>query len=123
MNHAEALRYLAGHINLEATAGAIHGLSLEHIQSVVGVLGDPQDAFKAIHVTGTNGKGSTARMITALLVEHGLTVGTYSSPHLQKVNERIAWNGEAISDEQLAEYRESARQKHDDEGGLGGLGL
>jgi dihydrofolate synthase/folylpolyglutamate synthase len=103
VNHAEALRYLAGHINLEATAGAIHGLSLEHIQSVVGVLGDPQDAFKAIHVTGTNGKGSTARMITALLVEHGLTVGTYSSPHLQKVNERIAWNGEPISDEQLAE--------------------
>ena len=102
MNHAEALRHLDGHINLEATAGAIHGLSLEHIQSVVGVLGDPQDAFKVIHVTGTNGKGSTARMITALLVEHGLTVGTYASPHLQQVNERIAWNGEPITDEQLA---------------------
>ena len=103
MNHAEALRYLAGHINLEATAGAIHGLSLEHIQGVVGVLGDPQDAFKVIHVTGTNGKGSTARMITALLVEHGLSVGTYASPHLEAVNERIAWNGEPISDDQLAE--------------------
>jgi len=103
VNHAEALRHLAGHINLEATAGSIHGLSLEHIRRVVGVLGDPQDAFKVIHVTGTNGKGSTARMITALLVEHGLSVGTYSSPHLQRVNERIAWNGEPITDEQLAE--------------------
>jgi dihydrofolate synthase/folylpolyglutamate synthase len=103
VNHAEALRYLAGHINLEATAGVIHGLSLGHIQNVVGVLGDPQDAFKVVHVTGTNGKGSTARMITALLVEHGLSVGTYSSPHLERVNERICWNGEPISDEQLAD--------------------
>jgi dihydrofolate synthase/folylpolyglutamate synthase len=102
VNHAEALRYLDGHINLEATAGAIHGLSLDHIRGVVGVLGDPQDAFKVVHVTGTNGKGSTARMITTLLVEHGLSVGTYASPHLQRVNERIAWNGEPISDDQLA---------------------
>ncbi len=103
MNHAEALRYLDGHINLEATAGAIHGLSLDHIRGVVGVLGDPQDAFAVVHVTGTNGKGSTARMITSLLVEHGLSVGTYSSPHLERVNERIAWNGEPVSDEQLAD--------------------
>ena len=103
MNYAEALRHLDGHINLEATAGAVHGLSLEHIQGVVGVLGDPQDAFRTVHVTGTNGKGSTARMITALLVEHGLSVGTYASPHLQRVNERIAWNGEPITDDELAE--------------------
>ena len=103
MNYAEALRHLAGHINLEATAGAIHGLSLEHIEGVVGVLGDPQDAFKVIHVTGTNGKGSTARMITSLLVEHGLSVGTYASPHLERVNERISWNGEPVTDEQFAE--------------------
>jgi dihydrofolate synthase/folylpolyglutamate synthase len=66
------------------------------------VLGDPQDAFKVIHVTGTNGKGSTARIITSLLVEHGLSVGTYASPHLQRVNERIAWNGDPVTDEQFA---------------------
>jgi dihydrofolate synthase/folylpolyglutamate synthase len=103
VNLTEALRYLDGHINLEATAGAIHGLSLDHIKRLVGVLGDPQESFRVVHVTGTNGKGSTARMITALLVEHGLSVGTYASPHLQRVNERLSWNGEAISDEQLAE--------------------
>lgn len=103
MNHAEALRFLDRHINLEATAGAIHGLSLDHMRAIVGVLGDPQDSFRVIHVTGTNGKGSTARMITALLVEMGLSVGTYSSPHLQAINERIAWNGEPISDESFAE--------------------
>ncbi len=102
MNFNESLAYLDSHINLEATAGLIHGLSLDHMQSLVGVLGDPQEAFPVIHVTGTNGKGSTARMITALLVEHGLSVGTYSSPHLQSINERISWNGEAISDEQFA---------------------
>ncbi len=102
MNFNESLAYLESHINLEATAGLIHGLSLDHMQSLVGVLGDPQEAFPVIHVTGTNGKGSTARMITALLVAHGLSVGTYSSPHLQCINERISWNGEAISDEQFA---------------------
>ena len=102
MNFDESLAYLDSHINLEATAGLIHGLSLDHMQSLVRVLGDPQDSFKVIHVTGTNGKGSTARMITALLVAHGLSVGTYSSPHLQRINERICWNGEPISDEQFA---------------------
>ncbi|CAB4334896.1 MAG: bifunctional folylpolyglutamate synthase/dihydrofolate synthase [Actinobacteria bacterium] len=102
MNFDESIAYLDSHINLEATAGLIHGLSLDHMRSLVGVLGDPQDSFQVIHVTGTNGKGSTARMITALLVEHGLSVGTYSSPHLQRINERICWNGELISDEQFA---------------------
>ena len=47
---------------------------------------------------GTNGKGSTARMITALLVAQGLSVGTYTSPDLERVNERLAWNGEPIAD-------------------------
>jgi len=102
VNFNESLAYLDTHINLEATAGLIHGLSLDHMRSLVSVLGDPQESFRVIHVTGTNGKGSTARMISALLVEHGLSVGTYSSPHLQRINERISWNGEAISDDQFA---------------------
>jgi len=102
VNFDESIAYLDSHINLEATAGLIHGLSLDHMRSLVGVLGDPQESFQVIHVTGTNGKGSTARMITALLVEHGLSVGTYSSPHLQRINERICWNGDLISDEQFA---------------------
>ncbi len=52
-------------------------------------LGDPQHLFRSIHVTGTNGKGSTARMIAALLTAQGLNVGVYTSPHLQRVNERM----------------------------------
>src|SRR4051794_2990215 len=70
---------------------------------LVDVLGEPQRAYPVIHLTGTNGKGSTARLITALLAESGLTVGTYTSPHLQRVNERIARNGEVIADDDLAE--------------------
>ncbi len=56
-----------------------------------------------MHITGTNGKGSTAQIATRLLEAHGLTVGTYTSPHLQRINERIAVNGEPIADDDLAE--------------------
>jgi dihydrofolate synthase/folylpolyglutamate synthase len=66
------------------------------------LLGDPQGAFPVVHLTGTNGKGSTARMASALLQAHGLSVGTYTSPHLERINERIAWSGEPIPDEELA---------------------
>jgi len=105
---AGALAYLDQHINLEATlavpsAGATHGLSLDRMRGVVDVLGDPHRAAPVIHVTGTNGKGSTARMITALLGAHGLTVGTYASPHLESITERIRRNAEAIPERDFAE--------------------
>ena len=66
------------------------------------VLGDPQDAQPTVHITGTNGKGSVARMVTALLAAHDLQVGTFTSPHLESINERIARNGEPIADGALA---------------------
>lgn len=66
-------------------------------------MGDPQHAFPVIHVTGTNGKGSTARMITALLAASGVSAGTYTSPHLHRLNERLSWNGRPIDDDDLAE--------------------
>ena len=49
-------------------------------------MGDPHHAYPSVHITGTNGKGSTARMITALLTASGLSVGTYTSPHLHRIN-------------------------------------
>ena len=101
MNLTTALRYLDQHTNLEATAGRAEGLSLERMRKLVGVLGDPQTAYPVIHVTGTNGKGSVVRMISELLQAAGLSVGTYTSPHLEAINERIAWNGDPISDEDL----------------------
>src|SRR4051812_29702342 len=70
-------------------------------------MGEPHRAYPVLHLTGTNGKGSTARILTRLLVARGLSVGTYTSPQLERVNERAAWNGEPISDEALAEALES----------------
>jgi len=66
------------------------------------VLGDPQHDQPTIHVTGTNGKGSVTRLLTGLLGAHDLTVGAYTSPHLEVINERIARNLEPISDGALA---------------------
>ena len=103
MDLPDALAYLDRHLNREARAGRIEGLSLDNMHRLMDVLGDPHRSYPTIHITGTNGKGSVARMATALLVESGLTVGTYASPHLERINERIARNGELISDEDLAE--------------------
>lgn len=102
MNLSAALAYLDQHTNLEATAGRAEGLSLERMRSLVHALGDPQLAYPVIHVTGTNGKGSVARMCTELLRASGLSVGTYTSPHLEVINERIAWDGVPIADHDLA---------------------
>ncbi|QHK19355.1 dihydrofolate synthase [Pseudarthrobacter psychrotolerans] len=63
------------------------------------VLGEPNKAFPIIHVTGTNGKTSTARMIEAGLRAYGLSTGRYTSPHLSKVTERISIDGHPVSDE------------------------
>ena len=101
VNLSAALRYLDEHTNLEATAGRVEGLSLERMRRLVEVLGDPQTAYPVIHITGTNGKGSVARMVTELLRAAGLSVGTYTSPHLEQINERIAWDSQPIDDDAL----------------------
>jgi dihydrofolate synthase/folylpolyglutamate synthase len=62
------------------------------------VLGEPNKAYPIIHVTGTNGKTSTARMIESVLRAHGLSTGRYTSPHLSKVTERISIDGQPVSD-------------------------
>ncbi len=84
-------------------AGRVAGLSLDSMRELCRMLGDPQDAVPGIHITGTNGKGSVAAMVSSLLVAAGLTVGTYTSPHIERVNERIRRNGEDIGDGDLAE--------------------
>jgi dihydrofolate synthase/folylpolyglutamate synthase len=102
----EALAWLDGHINLErstAVAGKVEGLKLDAVRELCSVLGDPQADQPAIHITGTNGKGSVARMVTALVGAHDLTVGTYTSPHLEAINERISRAGEPIGDAELAQ--------------------
>jgi dihydrofolate synthase / folylpolyglutamate synthase len=73
--------------------------SLEAITSLMGLMGDPQRGIPTIHITGTNGKTSTARMVERLLRELGLRTGRFTSPHLTDVRERIALDGEPISAE------------------------
>ncbi len=105
MDLDEARAWLDAHVNFE-TIGPPAGSAtptLERIHSAVKLLGSPQLEYPAIHITGTNGKTSTARMLTALLTALELSVGSYTSPHLERVNERLAWNGEPIGDEALAE--------------------
>jgi dihydrofolate synthase/folylpolyglutamate synthase len=82
---------------------------MQKIRDLVDVLGAPQRAYPAIHLTGTNGKTSTARMIDALLQAHGLHTGRYTSPHLETVRERISLDGEPISEERfVATYNDVA---------------
>jgi dihydrofolate synthase/folylpolyglutamate synthase len=100
--YADALGYLDAHASYDVT-GRIASPSLEPISRLTAAMGDPQHAAPVIHVTGTNGKGSTVQMITRLLMAQGLSVGTYTSPHLERVNERIARNAEPIADDDLAE--------------------
>jgi dihydrofolate synthase / folylpolyglutamate synthase len=74
---------------------------LEPTRRAVELLGDPQRSYRIIHITGTNGKTSTTRFIERILREHGLRTGRFTSPHLVKLNERMAIDGEPVSDEQL----------------------
>lgn len=97
-----ALAFLESHSVYEKT-GRIESPSTANIERLVGLLGDPHTAYRTIHITGTNGKGSTSQMVTKLLMAHGLRVGTYTSPHLERVNERMAVDDEPISDDELAE--------------------
>jgi len=75
--------------------------SLDRIRAVMELLGDPQRTFPVIHLTGTNGKTSTARMVETLCREHGLTTGRFTSPHLHSIRERIAIGGEPVSTERF----------------------
>lgn len=72
---------------------------LDAVQRAVDILGNPEKSAPVIHITGTNGKTSTARMVESLLLAHDLRVGRYTSPHLEKVTERISLDGRPVTDE------------------------
>ncbi|MEU5607413.1 folylpolyglutamate synthase/dihydrofolate synthase family protein [Streptomyces sparsogenes] len=81
--------------------------SLVRVEALMDILGSPQRAYPSIHITGTNGKTSTARMIEALLGAFELRTGRYTSPHVQSITERISLDGAPISAERFIEtYRD-----------------
>jgi dihydrofolate synthase/folylpolyglutamate synthase len=82
---------------------------LGRIEQLLDLLGSPQRAYPSIHLTGTNGKTSTARMIDSLLRSFGLHTGRYTSPHLETVRERVSLDGEPVSEQRfVGAYREIA---------------
>ena len=96
MDYTEALAYLDRHISLGVKPG------LERIEGLLDDMGRPDNGYPVIHVAGTNGKTSTSRFATLLLVAHGLSTGTYTSPHLEKIEERLSINGKAATEEEFA---------------------
>jgi dihydrofolate synthase/folylpolyglutamate synthase len=114
MGIVESLAWLDSHLDHESSsvgvaAGKVEGLGLAAMSELVSLLGDPQDAVPTIHVTGTNGKGSVTAMVVGLLQAHGLSVGSYTSPHLARINERLRRDGEPIDDETLSEVLDGLR--------------
>jgi dihydrofolate synthase/folylpolyglutamate synthase len=105
MELGDALQWLDRHQNLERMlADQRQALpDPSRMRRLMHVMGDPESAAPVVHLTGTNGKTSTARALTTLLITKGLTVGTFTSPHLERINERLMADGEEIGDTELAE--------------------
>ncbi|MCA9491509.1 MAG: bifunctional folylpolyglutamate synthase/dihydrofolate synthase [Myxococcales bacterium] len=97
---------MRSHPILEASARAGVRLGLDRVQTFLGVLGEPQLCAPAVHVAGTNGKGSVCAYVTSALVQAGYRVGTTISPHVEEVNERIQLDGHPIDDARLVELLE-----------------
>ncbi len=106
--YAAQLRQVEAAIFGRRGEGHVHPTN-ERMEALVGLLGDPQRAFRGIHLTGTNGKTTTARMIDELVRGFGIRSGRYTSPHLNSVTERIVVDGLPVSDRTFVEtYRELA---------------
>ncbi len=104
--YAAQLRQVEAAIFGRRGEGHVHPTN-ERMEALVGLLGDPQRAYRGIHLTGTNGKTSTARMIDELVRGFGLRSGRYTSPHLTSVTERIVVDGLPVTDRAFVEtYRE-----------------
>lgn len=103
MTYEEALTY----IHSVCWKGSVPGLS--RTQELLAMLGNPEKTMKYVHITGTNGKGSTAAMTASVLRHAGYKVGLFTSPFLWRFNERMNINGEDISDQELADITEYVR--------------
>ena len=105
MNYENAVRYLLtlGRELAAPTQAAAAKFNLENITALLERLGRPERSFPSVHVAGTNGKGSTAAFIESILREAGFRTGLNTSPHLERITERIRIDGEEIADDLFAE--------------------
>jgi len=104
MNYRESLKYLfsLGRELAAPTQAAAAKFDLENISILSEALGHPERKYRSVHIAGTNGKGSTAAFTESILRTAGVRTGLYTSPHLERINERIRVSGEEISDEDFA---------------------
>ena len=103
MNYQEALAYLDG-LNVFGVR-----LGLSRIKRLLSLLGNPQDKYRTVHVTGTNGKGSVSAMLAGILQKATIHTGLYISPHLVSYTERMQVDGQPISEEDFAEAISAVR--------------
>ncbi|KXL52473.1 folylpolyglutamate synthase [Anaerotignum neopropionicum] len=96
MNYKESIQYLEEEIGFASCPG------LERIFDLMKKLGSPEKKLKVVHIAGTNGKGSAAAMLSSVLQEAGYRTACYTSPHLEKYNERFLINGQEISNDAFA---------------------
>ena len=107
MNYEEAMQYI------HAVQWAGHKPGLSRTRTLLAALGSPHKRLKFVHVAGTNGKGSTAAMLASCLRAAGYCVGLYTSPFINRFNERIQVDGEQIGDEELVRLVEKIRPAAD----------
>lgn len=101
-SYVDALTWLESHVDYERVAPNRREIpTLQPILDTLAMLADPQRDYPTVHITGTNGKGTTTTLTSALLSATGLRVGAFTSPDLHAVNERIAINAEPIDDEEF----------------------
>ena len=103
-SYRETLDYLYGLLSLGIRPG------LSATERLLSSLKDPQKEYPSIHVAGTNGKGSTSATLEAILTEAGFSAGLYTSPHLERFNERIRISGEAIADSDVVRVAEAVKR-------------
>ncbi|MCL2617953.1 MAG: bifunctional folylpolyglutamate synthase/dihydrofolate synthase [Defluviitaleaceae bacterium] len=107
MTYDEALEFL------ESTHTFGSKLGLSRISALCGLLGNPEDRLKFVHIAGTNGKGSTAAYIGQVLMKAGYTTGCFTSPYIQRFTERITVNGIEISTDDITRYTQMIKREID----------
>ena len=111
MNYKDTLNYLFSQLPMyQRTGAAAYKKDIGNIIKACNFLNNPQEKFKSIHIAGTNGKGSTAHLLSSVFQEAGYKTGLYTSPHLVDFRERIKINGKKISEEHVIDFVNSNKE-------------
>ncbi len=111
MNYQEAVQWLYARLPVYQRDGAqAYKPGLQRIRNLLRVMNNPHLEVPVVHIAGTNGKGSVAHMLSALLIKHGLKVGLYTSPHLIDLRERFKMNGVPVSETLISDFVDKYRE-------------